>query len=97
MTALHPNVEEKIITLRNQQVILFNHVAELYGMWGGRRWRDRGRGAVLCAAVIGYVMSDLGDAMNRVSTGTPLSVIAGVIRIKVCEQPKEMSMNKTRF
>ena len=27
-----PNVEEKIITLRNQQVILSNHVAELYGV-----------------------------------------------------------------
>lgn len=29
---LIPNVEEKIITLRNQQVILSNHVAELYGI-----------------------------------------------------------------
>ena len=27
-----PNVEEKIITLRDQQVILSNHVAELYGI-----------------------------------------------------------------
>lgn len=27
-----PQVEEKIITLRNQQVILSNHVAELYGV-----------------------------------------------------------------
>ena len=30
--AIVPNVEEKIITLRNQQVILSNHVAELYGV-----------------------------------------------------------------
>ena len=29
---LIPNVEEKIITLRDQQVILSNHVAELYGI-----------------------------------------------------------------
>ena len=31
-TNLLPQVEEKIITLRNQQVILSNHVAELYGV-----------------------------------------------------------------
>lgn len=31
-TNLLPKVEEKIITLRNQQVILSNHVAELYGV-----------------------------------------------------------------
>ena len=32
MTAYIPNVEEKNFTLRNQQVILSNHVAELYGV-----------------------------------------------------------------
>ena len=30
--AIVSNVEEIIITLRNQQVILSNHVAELYGV-----------------------------------------------------------------
>ncbi len=29
---LLPEVEKKIITLRNQQVILANHVADLYGV-----------------------------------------------------------------